>query len=887
MSVTGDILKKEFYAVPTHLVFEALDTGHGGLSKEEVARRQESFGPNKLPESKNHTRLKVFANQFRSPLIIILLLAAATTALLKEYTDTAVIMAAVLFNTILGFYQENKAEEALTKMKTYLVERTVVIRDGREREVGAEELVPGDVIKLGQGSRVSADARIVVANGLFVDESVITGESLPEEKFEKEVAYDAPLADRTSMVYSGSLVSEGACQAVVTATGVATEIGKIALSVRETKRDATPLQKAIARFSGAFGLFVAVAVIFLFVVGLALGRSLLDMFLISVAVAVASVPESLPIVLTVVLAVGVQRLAARKGVVRKLLAAETLGGTTIILTDKTGTLTEAKMEMEATIDYGGSGELLLKIIALNADVIIENPHDSPDRWQIIGSRHLEASLVRGAARLGVLKPLVESELKPIDKLPFNAQRKYSATFFMLHQKPVVGFLGAPEVLLGGSEFVYEHGSHTPLSKEQKEDIYEEVDDLAYAGKRVLGVGMRFLDDGLSDIQLRQVDALVRGVVFLGLVTLSDPVRPTVKDAMKKIRDAGVRVVIATGDHQGTAESVAKEVGMPIVDGSVMNGDELGLLSDETLAERLDRTVIYSRISPDGKLRILKSFQARGEVVAMTGDGVNDAPALKSADIGVALGSGTDVAKDVADLVLLDDNFSTLVAAIEEGRKILRNIRKSIVYLLSSGFTELILVGGSLFTSLSFSLEAFAVQILWINMFSDSFPALSLAFEREEDDVMKMRPQKQSRGRLFDAEMKVMVFIAGLLTDLLLFGSALWLHSRGVEQGLLLTAIFAALGVGSILYVFSIRNLSKSIFSMNPFANTFLNMGVAFGLIMIAAAVYSPALNSFLHTVPLPAYYWIGIFAFGIINILSIEVVKALFRYFRKAAARGS
>ncbi|OHB22736.1 MAG: hypothetical protein A2939_03950 [Parcubacteria group bacterium RIFCSPLOWO2_01_FULL_48_18] len=883
MAITKEILNKELYALAKEAVFETLETDHEGLKEEEIRKRKGLFGLNVLPEKQRLTSASIFLNQFKNPLILILLGAGFITLFLNEFGNAAAIFAATAVNTLLGFYQENKAEEALRKLKTYLVERTVVIRQGKEQEIDTQELVPGDILRLRQGSRVPADARVIFANNLYVDESILTGESLPEGKREPAVAYGTTLADRTSMIYSGSLVTEGFCQAAVTATGALTEIGKIASAVAKKEREKTPLQRTIEKFSRTFGIFVFSAATLLFVFGLFSGYSAHDMFLVTVAVAVSAVPEGLPVALTVVLAVGVQRLAGRRGIIRRLLAAETLGSASVVLTDKTGTLTEAKMDVTGIINYGASDDLILKIAVVNTDVIIENPQDDFTKWEIVGTRPLETSLVMAAAKLGVFKPKAHEELKPVDVQPFNSRRKFSAAFMTLRQKPIVGLMGAPEVLLFGSRSVMENNKAIALSKEQREDISEEIDQLAHSGKRILGVAIKELES--LDAGLKNTDKLSRDLIFLGLITLSDPVRASAKESVRKMQDAGVRVVMITGDHRGTAESVAKELGFDH-GGEVIEGEELEMMSPEALDAKLDTTYLYARASPDAKLKVLNAYQARGEVVAMTGDGINDAPTLKKADIGIALGSGTDVAKDVSDLILLDDNFSTIVAAIEEGRKIFENVRKSIAYLLVSSFTELILVAGSLFAGIPLALDALAIQILWINIFADSVPAVSLAFEKERENIMRRPPSGRGR-KLLDKEMKIIIFIVGLLTDCMIFLGVALLARAGVPTDLLMTLIFTTLGTVSIMYIFPIRSLGQSILKTNPFSNAYLNIGVLIGLLMMIAAIYTPFLNAVLHIIPLPLMYWPFIISLGLIDIVLIEIVKYAFAKEERSFGRVS
>lgn len=835
-------LQKPFWALLPEEVIGILDSSDKGLADEEIKNRLDFFGRNILPKGKRATRFRIFVNQFKSPLILVLVTAALITISIGNYKDAAFILAAVIVNTFLGFYQENKAETALQSLASYLKERIRVIRDDREFEVDAEEVVPGDIIRLVQGSRTPADARITYAKDLLVDESILTGESLPVQKDMKPVKIEAGVADRQSMVFGGTLIAEGLGLAIVTATASATEIGKIA-SLVKSKREETPLQIAIGSFAKVALLVLSIFTALLFFLGIWSGYGLLEMFIISVAVAVAAVPEGLPVALTVVLAVGVERLARKKGIVRKLLAAETLGSTTVILTDKTGTLTEAKMELNQVLTVDGVlKEEVLELAILNTDVVVENSDDDLDGWRIVG-RPLEVSLVKSAAKHKVLLREVGNKFKVLDRHPFNSSDKFSAVQLESRGNKFWTYLGAPEKLIEKSK----------LSEKEKEHLILAIDDLAYAGNRVLGVS--------------------RDHAFLGLLAFHDPVRATVKDAIEKVKGAGVRTVIVTGDHKGTAEAIAKEVGMEIDGDEVITGGELQLLDDAQLKNRLDKIKIFARVTPENKLRIVKLYKSLGEVVAVTGDGVNDAPALKEADIGVAVGSGTDVAKGASDLIILDDNFETIVAAVEEGRKILTNIKKIIVYLLSNSLDGLLLIGGSFVAGVPLPLGA--LQILFVNFFTDSFPAIAFAFENGENHLKEKPPKLKER--LFDPEMRFLVMVLGVFTSFLLFAMYMGLLWLGHPIELVRSFIFATFALYTLFLAFSVKSLKTSILRYNPFSNGYLVVGIGIGFLLTLAAVYLPTLQKLLGTVALPLPWFLGVIAFGLFNILAVEAVKFIFR----------
>ncbi|PIR88831.1 MAG: hypothetical protein COU09_00180 [Candidatus Harrisonbacteria bacterium CG10_big_fil_rev_8_21_14_0_10_44_23] len=884
MSPSRQVLLKQvkFHSLSPEETLTQLESSDSGLSSEEAKRRLKIFGENKIQEGKGTGRFRIFFDQLRNPLIFILIIAAGITAALGDYKDSLFIVAAALVNISLGFYQENKAELALAALKSYITERVLVFRDGQEREIDTAQLIPGDVIRLNRGAKIPADARILFENDTRVDESVLTGESLPERKTSLRDKPETSVVDQSAMVFAGTTLVQGTLRAVITATGDRTEIGKIAKLVGEGQDTETPLKRALSKFTARASYVILLFAGLMFCLTYWSGVSLLESFLISVAILVAAVPEGLPIVMTVILAIGVQRLARRNGVVRKLSAAETLGSTSVILTDKTGTLTEAKMELAEVRGFFDDGEkpeinveeFILSAALFNTDVVIENPGNLPAAWQVIG-KSLEVSLVKEAAKKYQLcLPDIKDRYSELVSLPFNSKNKYSASayesnleifqeFFGKKNLRIVSLLGAPELLI----------EKTTFSKDKKEEVLSLVESMASDGSRVVAVAFKSIarNSGSDKIALAEDDNLDGFRVF-GLLAFRDPIREGVSEALARISAGGVRTVIVTGDHTGTAMAVARELGIEVERTEVMDGKILDGLSEEELKQRLGNLKIVSRVSPEGKMKLARAFQASGEVVAMTGDGVNDAPALKQADIGVAMGSGTDVARGVADLVLLDDNYTTIVEAILEGRRIVNNIRKALVYLGSTVFDEVLLIGGSLL--LGFAIPLNALQILWINFFTDSFPGISLAFEEKIDDL-EHRPSTIKDG-LLTKNMKILLFINGLVGALLVLGLYAWMLGQGYEEILTRTVVFAAFSSYSLFLVFAVRSLKKSVVSYNPFSNTFLLMSVVFGLAMIAIAIYIPFFQTLFGTVALSANWIMLVVAFGILNILVIEISKALF-----------
>lgn len=872
MALTTDMLAKKFWALTASETLTTLETGEDGLPSDEVKNRLGIFGPNTIPTQPPLGRLTIFLRQFKNPLIFILLIAAGITVALQDYHDAGFILAAALINATLGFYQENKAERALADLKTYVTQRVRVRRDGEDKEIESYELVPGDIIHLLQGVRVPADARLIYASDLLIDQALLTGESMPVEKSIKPDAEGATVADRESMIFGGTTITSGIGEAVVTATDAHTELGKIAKMVSVGARETTPLQESISRFSIGASAFFLVLSAAMFFIARSSGVPMLEAFLISVAVLVAAVPEGLPIVMTVILAIGVQRLAGKNGVVRRLSAAETLGSTSVILTDKTGTLTQAKMSLETIRSYGASveaTEFMLYVALLNADVVIENPHDDVAAWRIIG-RPIDIAVVRASAERGLIAADLKEGRRALHILPFNSKNKFAATVHPVSARfsgqmsgkdaHLLSLFGAPEAILKFANY----------SDAERVAILAEVQKRAEAGERVVGVAYKEIEN-VSDFSIKEHRHL-NGATFLGFLGFKDPLRPTVKDAMTKVMEAGIRVVIVTGDHIGTAVAVAKELGMDVSHPqAVLEGAELDAMSDDDLFLRVKSIRVVSRVSPEGKMRIVKAFRKHGEIVAMNGDGINDAPALREADIGVAMGTGTDVAKDVADLVLLDDNFETIVAAVHEGHRILENIRKAIVYLFSTIFNEIFLIGGALLMGMVMPLNA--LQILWVNFFTDSFPGISLAFE-DKIDVLKDRPAHGRQG-IFTTPMRIFLLVNSLLSSALLVLMYVLLLDRGFDPQLVRTFIFGAFGVYSLFLIFAVRSLRRSIFHYNPFSNPSLLLSVSIGFACMMAAIYVPFLQRLFDTVALPAVWLWAVIGFGVASILLLEMTKVL------------
>ncbi|MBU2544968.1 HAD-IC family P-type ATPase [Patescibacteria group bacterium] len=826
-----------------------------GLTDEGAIKKQKEFGENTLPKEKPLSKVRIFLEQFKSPLIYILVIAGVVVLFFKEYTDAIVIFSAVFLNIIVGFIQENKASSALEKLKKIVKVEAQIIRNGHERMIDSSDIVPGDIFILSPGEKVPADGRIINSTNLKINEMSLTGEWLPADKQGAKLLEKTPLADRDNMVYMGTIVDDGKARIIATATGAHTEIGKIVQMVKEAEEEKTPLQKKLSHFSLIIGIVIAVISIFIFLEGLIKGGEFIEMFTTAVAVSVAAIPEGLPVAMTVILAIGMQRILKKKGLVRRLASTETLGSTSIIATDKTGTLTEGKMKVSKMVVSGkNERRLALKIITLCNEAFIENPEDSMDNW-IVRGRPTDKALLMAGIQAGISRGEMEEEMTLSSELPFTSANKYMAKVYSLNKdEDILYVLGAPEKILEMSK-----------SFEDRKEMEKEIEELTGKGLRVLAIAHK---------RINSLSSLFKDLSFVGLVALEDPIRKEVKEAIRTVREAGMKPIIVTGDHKLTAKAIAEELGFNTKEENIMEGKELEDLTDKQLEEVIDKIEVFARVEPKHKLRIVQAWQNKGEVIAMTGDGINDAPALKKADIGVALGSGTEVAKDISDLILLSDNFNIIVAAVEEGRAIIDNIRKVITYLLSDSFTETILVGAAVI--FGFPLPLIAVQILWVNIIEDGLPGIALAFEPKEEDIMKQKPIKKKEA-LLNKEMKVLIFVIGLITDLFLLALFFWLwKNSGYDLVRIRTIIFAALTIDSLLYVFSCKSLRKNLWYMDFLSNKFLNYAWLASCTLLLASIYLPPFQILLKTVPLAFSDWIIILTLGIIKLFLIELIKWLF-----------
>ncbi len=827
-----------------------------GLSKDEVAIRRKKYGPNALPEEKIASRLQIFLNQFKSPLIYILIIAGIITLALGKWTDSLVIFGAVLINAIFGSWEENKTSRILEKLKTILKAKTIVLREGYKIEILQEELVPGDIILLKAGDKVPADGRLIEGQNLKIDESILTGEWIPAVKHPEILPETTPLADRDNMVYMGCLVEDGEGKAIVVGTGIDTEAGKIAALVRESKEEKTPLQKKLVGFSKVIGIAISAICVIIFVGGFLRAGDLLEMFETAVAIAVGGIPEALPVVMTVVLTIGMERILRKKGLVRRLSSVETLGSTQIICFDKTKTLTEGKMKVQQI--QAQDQDFALKIAVLCNEGFVENPDGPPESWKLVGSP-TDKALLAVAAKQGVIRETLEKDSAEIARLPFDSYHKYLLSLRKEKSGTFLYVSGAPERILNKSQNSAQHKNT--------------LEELTRKGLRVIGVAYRKISD--KDAQKPNLNELVKDLTFAGFFGLRDPLRKEVKEAVRVCQRAGMRPIMITGDHKLTARAIAEEIGLKIEDDNVIVGEELNSISDEEFEKRLETIKIYARAEPQHKMRVIQAWQKRGKVVGMTGDGVNDAPALKKADIGISLGSGTEVAKESSDLVLLNDSFGIIIKSIEEGRVILDNLRKAISYALADSFTSIILVGIAT-VILGWPLPILPVQILWNNFVEDTMPNIAYGFEPEEDDVMWRKPPPP-KAPLLNRQMRVLIFGTGLVDQffaLVLFWY-IW-KNLGLDLSYARTMVFGAICIDTAFVIYCYKSLRKNIWKIHLFSNKWLNLSSLVVIVTFAMAIYLPPLQKVLHTVPLDALSWLVLVVIGVTSMFLIEVTKWIF-----------
>ena len=880
-------MHKEYNQSPRQ-VLEDLHAAETGLSGREAETRLGQYGPNRLREAPKATLFQRFIQQLKDPMLLILMAAAAVSAVTnylshEPFTEVLIILAVVLLNAVLGVVQESKAEAAIEALQSMTAATSKVLRDGSVTELESSRLVPGDIVLLEAGDAVPADGRLLACASLQIEEAALTGESVPSAKSPEALTGEVTLGDRRNMAYMGSTVAYGRGRMVVTATGMDTEMGKIAGVLARTEQEETPLQKKLTQLGKTLSWLVLGICVFIFVFDLMVAgdfslSGILETFMVAVSLAVAAIPEGLATVVTVVLSIGVTRMSRRNAVIRRLTAVETLGCTQVICSDKTGTLTQNKMTV---VDHTGDTALLASAMALCSDAV-QNPDGT------VRGEPTEAALVSFAAQCGLPKPRLEQDSPRIAEAPFDSGRKMMST---LHSTPdgVVQYTkGAPDQVLARCTHYWEGGQALPMTDDRRREILADNHRMAAQALRVLAAASRPWPDGAPQDQ--SPAHLEQELCFIGLTGMIDPVRPQVKPAIEECRQAGIRPVMITGDHQDTAVAIARQLGILSDPSQAITGAALDALSDEELTQNVDRYSVYARVQPEHKVRIVSAWRRRGAVTAMTGDGVNDAPSIKTADIGVGMGiTGTDVTKNVADMVLADDNFATIIGACEEGRRIYDNIRKVIQFLLSANLAEVF----SVFIATLIGFTIFQpVQLLWVNLVTDCFPALALGMEDAEGDIMKRKPRNAKDG-VFAGNMGLDCVVQGLIITVLVLASFFvgvyfdmgYIHIADMiagnadEEGVMMA--FITLNMVEIFHCFNMRSRRASLFSMKK-QNKWLWASAALALVLTVIVTVQPTLaEMFFGPVTLELKGVVAALGLAFLIIPLMEIYKAIMRAVEK------
>ena len=891
---------KNWWHLSPDEVAEALGSDlRGGLTTAEAGLRIKGSGPNELREKKGRGPLAIFLEQFKGLIIWVLIAAALVSGFLKEWVDALAILAIIILNAVLGLIQEYRAERSLAALKGLSAPAAKVVRDAAPALVPARELVPGDLIELEAGDHVPADSRVVWHTPNFaVQEGSLTGESSPVNKTALVLPEEeTPLADRANVVYLGTSVVSGKARAVVVETGMQTELGRIAGLIQGITKESTPLQRKLEQFGKWIIYLCFVLVALVFVIGVLRGGELLDMFLTAVSLAVAAIPEGLPAVVTIALALGVQRMVRRHVLIRKLASVETLGCATVICSDKTGTLTKNEMTVRSVwtsgrsfdvtgIGYEPEGEFI-------AGGKAGRPADFPDLLKTLTVAVLcnNAQLVRAggpvkvfgdpteiailtvAAKAGIWKQDAEKALELAEEIPFDSDRKKMTIIRKSDRGLTVFTKGAPDILLKDCTRILEDGRERPIAAADLDRIAAATDALSAQALRVLAVAYKDLEDEPYSCQ---ADVIERELAFCGLIAMMDPPRPEVRSAVDKCRSSGIRTVMITGDHKNTAVAIARELGLFASDSVALTGEDVDRLSDDELDRTVEKVAVYARVSPEHKLRSVRAWRRRGEVVAMTGDGVNDAPAVKEADIGVAMGiTGTDVTKEVSDMVITDDNFASIVAAVEEGRGIYDNIKKFIHYLLSCNSGEILVMFVA--SLLGFPVPLLPIQILWVNLVTDGLPALALGVDPVDPQIMNRPPRKPDEPVITRARAWIMMaqgaFIAACSLSAFLF--ILDVEKEGIVRAR--TVALAVLSCSQLFHAFNCRSMKVSIFKLGVFSNPSLVLATGSSFLLQLSIIYVPFFQTIFKTQALSLLDLGVILAFSSLPLWAMELVKAVNR----------
>lgn len=873
-------VRMKYHEMEAREVEETLNTDrHEGMSEEDAKKRLKQFGYNELEEGEKQSALLLFFSQFKDFMTLVLLAATLISGLLGEYIDAIAIIAIVVINGFLGFFQERKAEKSLSALKELSSPQVIALRDGEWKKISSKEVVVGDLLKFTSGDRIGADVRLIECNNLEIEESALTGESLPVQKSVSPVKTDDPgIGDMENMGFMGTMVTRGNGIGIVIGTGMKTAMGQIADLIQNAESMTTPLQRRLEQLGKILIVVALLLTVLVVAIGVLQGQELYMMFLAGVSLAVAAIPEGLPAIVTVALSLGVQRMIKQKAIVRKLPAVETLGCASVICSDKTGTLTQNKMTVthiwsggtEWTVDgigYTPNGEfykrekkiepksdkalqqmLMFGMLCNNAEI------KQKESEYIIDGDPTEGALLVAGMKAGYNRSSLLHQFQITEEFPFDSTRKMMS--IVVNDQTGRRFIvtkGAPDVLANISDTILWNGKRQIMSKEMSANINEAINDLASQALRTIAIGYKEVSAGAGKFDEKEAE---KNLTFIGLQGMIDPPRTEVKSAVKECKEAGIKTIMITGDHVVTAQAIAKQLGILTKSSMVMDGRTLSTLGTEELEEVVEDVSVFARVSPEHKLKIVKALQNRGHIVAMTGDGINDAPAIKAADIGIAMGiTGTDVAKEASSLILLDDNFATIKSAIKEGRNIYENIRKFVRYLLASNVGEILVMLFAMIMALPLPLVP--IQILWVNLVTDGLPAMALGLDRPEENVMKRSPRNPKEG-IFSRGLGWKVVSRGFLIGIVTLLAFIFSYQGNPEQlAYAQTVAFATLVLAQLIHVFDCRS-EKSVFARNPFGNKYLVGAVISSLLLMLAVIYWEPVQPIFHTLPIKASDWLMI-----------------------------
>ncbi|SHH50049.1 Ca2+-transporting ATPase [Anaerosphaera aminiphila DSM 21120] len=891
----------EWYNKSPEDTLKELESSNKGLSTEIAQKRLQEFGKNELKKEEKKPFIKKLADQFLDPMIIILIVASIVSAMIGEVVDAVIIIAIVVVNAILSLYQEGKAEEAIAALQKMSSPKAKVVRNGEFEEIDSAEIVPGDYIILETGDIVPADLRLVDSKNLKIDESSLTGESVPVEK-KASIVYDGvmEIGDRENLAYSSTIISYGRGAGVVIETGTKTEIGKIAQSIQTVDSEQTPLQKKLAGLSALLGKLVVAICVLVLGVGILYKHDFMDMFMISISLAVAAVPEGLPAIVTIVLSIGMSKMAERHAIVKKLLAVETLGTTTVICSDKTGTLTQNEMTVTKAyldgkiLEVSGTGYSPKGSITFEGEQVSENNFKDIEFMSSIAALTNDAQLTFKDSVAGIIGDPTEGALLTFAEkagysvtelnekynreaeIPFDSERKMMTTFHSKFIKDkIVSFTkGAPDIILSKCSFYLDQGEVKELTEQKRNEIMEINSSFAKQALRVLGYAYREFSELPKDLTSENIE---NEMIFVGLTGMIDPARPEAKVAIAECKSAGIIPIMITGDHIETGFAIAKELGIADSESQAIMGRELNEMNDEELRETVKTKRVFTRVSPENKVQIVTALKDNGHITAMTGDGVNDAPAIKRADIGIAMGiTGTDVAKNTADVILTDDNFATIVHAVEEGRVIYSNIKKFVGYLLSCNIGEVLVIFISIILNLPVPL--IPIHLLWLNLVTDSFPAMALGVEKGDDDIME-QPPRDPNEPILDPELKITVAVQSIAITIATLGAYVigltWHGDTG--EGLMdaRTMAFATLILAELLRAYSARSIRKTIFHIGVFSNKKLVIATAFSFALMVIVMYVPGIREIFELDNIGLKDWSVVLIASFIPLVLGEIQKVI------------